>query len=130
MAMLMKILDVIGYILIVCVVILVLYLIFERLYTHPLRMSLKEASSLIESGRINRIVDVRTQLEWERGHFKGAIHLPLTNITQMNARAVLDETDSILVYCNSGTRARQAALKLKELGYPDVHYIAETYHEL
>jgi len=128
--MLMRLLDMIGYIFVAVLVLIVVYVIVERTYSHPLRMSAKDAATAIARGDINRVVDVRTQVEWDRGHFPGAIHLPLADITESTARAHLDQMDSILVYCNSGTRARQAATRLRELGYPSVYYVAETYHEL
>ena len=128
--MLMGILDMIGYIFVAVLLLIVAYVIVERTYSHPLRMSAKDASKAIARGDINRVVDVRTQVEWDRGHFPGAIHLPLADITETTARAHLDQMDTILVYCNSGTRARQAAMRLRELGYQSVYYVAETYHEL
>ena len=126
----MKLLDMLGYIFVALLVLIVVYVIVERTYSHPLRMSVKDAAKGIASGDINRVVDVRTQVEWDRGHFPGAIHIPLADITESTARAHLDQMDTILVYCNSGTRARQAAMKLRDLGYPSVYYVAETYHEL
>lgn len=126
----MKLLDMLGYIFVALLVLIVVYVIVERTYSHPLRMSAKDAAKGIASGDINRVVDVRTQVEWDRGHFPGAIHIPLADITESTARANLDQMDTILVYCNSGTRARQAAMKLRDLGYPSVYYVAETYHEL
>jgi rhodanese-related sulfurtransferase len=39
------------------------------------------AKDLIESGEISRIIDVRTNFEWSRGHYKGAKHLPTSSIT-------------------------------------------------
>lgn len=128
--MLMGIIDMIGYIFIAFLLLIVIYVIVERTYRHPLRISKQEASRAIATGDINRVVDVRTQIEWDRGHFPGAIHLPLSDITEATARSHLDQMDMILVYCNTGTRARQAATKLRSLGYPSVYYVAETYHEL
>jgi len=124
------ILDGIGYIFIGLLMLIIVYIIIERMYRHPLRMPIKDASKAIASGDINRVVDVRTQIEWDRGHFPGAIHLPLAEITETTAREHLDQMDTILVYCNSGTRARQAATRLRNMGYPSVYYVAETYHEL
>lgn len=128
--MFMRLLDIIGYIGVALLILIVVYVIVERTYRHPLRMSVKDASKAIANGDINRVVDVRTQIEWDRGHFPGAIHIPLTAITESTVRTHLDQMDTILVYCNTGTRARQAATKLRELGYPSVYYVAETYHEL
>jgi len=72
---------------------------------------------------------VRTKAEWDVGHFPSAIHIPVSDIRK-DAPKKLDRTDTIVVYCNTGTRARNAAVLLKELGYENVKYIAETYHEI
>lgn len=123
-------LDLLGYVFVIAVLVLIIYVVVERLYRHPLRISVSDASQLIASGEINRVVDVRTKMEWDRGHFRGAIHIPISELNEDTARAYLDQGDTILVYCNTGTRARQAATKLREMGYPSVYYIAETYHEI
>ena len=39
----------------------------------------------------------------------------------------INKNDGILVYCNTGQRARKAAEKLKKLGFKNVFYIASTY---
>lgn len=98
------------------------------MYPHEQRITAKEASELIEK-KGARVVDVRTQAEWETGHLPGAIHIPASKI-EIEAPKKLDRTDTIIVYCNTGTRARNAAIILKELGFKNTYYIAETYHEL
>ena len=82
---------------------------------------------MIENGA--KVVDVRTQPEWDMGHHADAIHLP-TSLINTEAGKVLNTKDHIVVYCNTGTRARAAAVTLKDMGYEHVKYVAETYHEL
>jgi rhodanese-related sulfurtransferase len=106
----------------------VAYIFIERMYPHSLRITAKEASELIQTHGA-KIVDVRTKAEWDIGHFPGAIHIPV-NVIKKEASKKLDYTDVIIVYCNTGTRARNAANTLKEMGYDNVKYIAETYHEI
>jgi rhodanese-related sulfurtransferase len=36
----------------------------------------------------------------------------------------------ILIYCNTGNRARRASELLKKMGYEHVYYIADTYKTL
>lgn len=59
------------------------------------------------------IVDVRTKEEYEESHIKGAINISHDNIKTSD----LDKTKTILVYCQSGNRSKQAYNTLKELGY-------------
>lgn len=115
------------FVVVVLVFLLVGYVFFERMFPHALRISAHEASALIQNGA--RVVDVRTKTEWDVGHFPNAIHIPVNQIKEL-APKKLDNTDTIIVYCNTGTRARGAAIQLKELGFNNVHYIAETYHEI
>jgi rhodanese-related sulfurtransferase len=121
-------LRVLGYIIVLLLVLLIIYVVYERSMSHPLRISISKATSLISAGVINKVVDVRTDAEWNNGHYPGAIHLPMSRIK--DAGMFLNRSDTVLVYCNTGTRARQSALKLSEMGFPRIYYIAETYHEL
>jgi rhodanese-related sulfurtransferase len=84
---------------------------------------------MIENGIINKVVDVRTKAEWNAGHYPTAVHIPANRIEE-GAKTLLNSGDHILIYCNTGTRARKAAEKLESMGYKNVHYIAETYLEL
>jgi rhodanese-related sulfurtransferase len=116
-------------ILIISVIILavVLYIFYERTYSHPLRLSIDKARQMIRSGEIKKVVDVRTTAEWNAGHYPSAIHIPASKLAETT---LISQSDHILLYCNTGTRARNAAEKLQGMGYKNVHYIAETYVEL
>jgi len=116
-------------ILIISVIVLgvVVYVFYERTYTHPLRLSIQKAREMIRLGKIQKIVDVRTTPEWNAGHYPSAIHIPADKLSETT---LINQSDHILLYCNTGTRARKAAEKLQAMGYKNVHYIAETYVEL
>jgi len=125
---LLNALYILGFILVAVVFVFVAYVFIERMYPHEQRITTKEAAELIQKEGA-RVVDVRTQAEWNAGHFPSAIHIPASRIGE-EAPKKLDRTDTIIVYCNTGTRARNAAIILKELGFTRTYYIAETYHEL
>ena len=116
-------------ILILSVIILaiVAYIFYERTFTHPLRLSIQKAREMIRSGEIKKVVDVRTTAEWNTGHYPSAIHIPANKLAETT---LISPSDHVLLYCNTGTRARNAAEKLQGMGYKNVHYIAETYVEL
>ena len=63
------------------------------------------------------------------GHYPGALHIPVTELKKEKMpKNSIDK--GILVYCNTGQRARRAAETLKELGYNKVYYIAGTYSSI
>ena len=91
-------------------------------------VSSKEANKLIRTGKIKKVIDVRTIAEYRAGHYKGAIHIPVNKINKKTTAELPKK--GLLVYCNTGQRARFAAEKLEELGFEDVYYIAGHYSSL
>ena len=89
----------------------------------------RKARELIESGDIQLVVDVRTRMEWNQGHFKGARHIPVTNLNPSKFSEV-PKSASILVYCNTGQRARAAADTIRGYGFTNVYYIEGGYWTL
>jgi rhodanese-related sulfurtransferase len=85
-----------------------------------------EAKKKIKSGEIKVIIDVRTLIEFNLGHYPNALHLPYNKINKKSIKEI-NKNNGILVYCNTGQRARKAAEKLKSLGFKNVFYIASTY---
>lgn len=88
-------------------------------------VSASEAKRLIEEGKIKRVIDVRTITEYRMGHYPRALHIPVDKINEKTTTELPKK--GILVYCNTGQRARFAAEKLEELGFEDVYYIAGLY---
>ena len=92
-------------------------------------VSVETAREMIRSGEISMIVDVRTIREWEMGHYKGAIHIPISRLTPAKF-IYIKPTSGILVYCNTGQRARAAAEKIRSFGFENVYYIKGGYWTL
>ena len=88
----------------------------------------KEANKLIRAGKIKKVIDVRTIAEYRAGHYKGAVHIPVNKINKKTTTELPKK--GLLVYCNTGQRARYAAEKLEALGFEDVYYIAGHYSTL
>ena len=68
------------------------------------------------------LLDVRTPEEYRSGHIPGSRNLPLQTIDRISA-VVENKDTSLYVYCQSGTRSRQAAGMLKQMGYTNVNNI-------
>lgn len=81
-------------------------------------ISAEAAKEKMDQGNVI-IVDVRTKEEYEEGHIKDAINIPLDDIDQAGDQ--LKKSDTILVYCRSGNRSAQAARKLSESNYEHIY---------
>lgn len=100
-------------------------------YTGNNLVSSKKAKKMIKENNNVKIIDVRTQGEWVLGHHKKAIHIPAGYITEKELKKNnVNKNDIIIVYCNTGQRARKASENIKELGYENVYYIAGTYKSI
>ena len=78
-----------------------------------------EAKKMMETQKAI-VVDVRTLEEYNEGHIPNAISVPLETIENEAETKLKNKDDLILVYCRSGRRSREAALKLIEKGYTNV----------
>ena len=88
-------------------------------------VSSSEAKRLIREGKIKKIIDVRTITEYRAGHYPKALHIPVNKMDEKTTKEL--HKKGLLVYCNTGQRARFAAEKLEELGFENVYYIAGPY---
>jgi phage shock protein E len=97
-------------------------------YTGSQLITSRKAKNLIKSRKVKRVIDVRTTMEWRLGHYPGALHLPVNKIGEKTTSKLPKK--GLLVYCNTGQRARYAAEKLIELGFKEVYYISGLYTDL
>ena len=67
------------------------------------------------------LLDVREDYEYQDGHIKGAVNLPLREI--LEKKDTLPKNKDIYVYCRSGHRSADAVNFLKSLGFEKIHNI-------
>jgi rhodanese-related sulfurtransferase len=96
----------------------------------PLAMYPQEAKDELQKGKFDAIVDVRTNAEWNMGHYPLAIHIPLNQVEELLPQRVPDTNSRILFYCNTSTRARMAAETAQKAGYPKVRYLVGIHTNL
>ena len=66
------------------------------------------------------LIDVRTKEEYKNGTIEFAINVPLDEISNI-INTVTSKDTPVIVFCHSGTRSKQAAQKLLDLGYLEVY---------
>ena len=71
-----------------------------------------------------RLIDVREDHEWQRGHAAGAEHMGRGVIERDIERAVPDHAAELILYCGGGYRSALAADNLRRMGYTNVYSLA------
>lgn len=72
---------------------------------------------LVKQGAM--IIDVRTKAEYQQGHIKGSVNIPLNNLSNHYAKIKKDK--AIITCCASGIRSAQAKTILRSNGYTEVY---------
>ena len=83
-------------------------------------VSMDEIVQIMNENTDYIILDVRTIAEYNEGHIPNAICIPNETIGSNTISELPDKEQLILVYCRSGNRSKQAAEKLKKLGYTNL----------
>jgi rhodanese-related sulfurtransferase len=71
-----------------------------------------------------RLIDVREDNEWERGHAEGAAHMGRGIIERDVETAFPDHASELILYCGGGYRSALAADNLQRMGYTNVFSLA------
>ena len=72
---------------------------------------------LVQNGAV--IIDVRSKGEYQGGHIKGSLNIPLDTLS--NNIAKLKKEKTVITCCASGMRSASAKSILKSKGFVEVH---------
>jgi phage shock protein E len=112
------------HILLVILVIGAGYYLYDLAVNSKHRVSAETAKQLIKNGKIAVVLDVRTNLERETlGSYPGSVHIQSADLETMMPIQYPNKDIGIVVYCNTGHRARLATDKLHTMGYKNSVYV-------
>ena len=94
----------------------------EDARTRVRELTVDEARARIAAGA--RLVDVREDHEWQKGHARGAEHLGRGVIERDVETRVPDKRAPLILYCGGGYRSALAADSLQRMGYTEVYSLA------
>ncbi|MDA3957342.1 rhodanese-like domain-containing protein [Oceanispirochaeta sp.] len=97
------------------------FILYRALY--PLisgQLSYKAFKELLDGDQPPLILDVRTSSEYKGGHIKGAINVSHEKLPKGLGKKILNKSNAIVVYCQSGSRSGAALRSLKGAGYSNV----------
>ena len=77
-----------------------------------------------------QLIDIRERNEWEKNHFKCAMHIPLSDLAKGvgvgSLKEIKESNKKIYIHCRSGNRARKAQQVLAQYGCKEIHIIPIT----
>ena len=85
------------------------------------QISQEEAKEMMSRDDGHIVVDVRREDEYAEGHIPGAVLVPNESTGSEKPEQLPDYDQTILIYCRSGNRSKQAAEKLVALGYTKIY---------
>lgn len=87
------------------------------------QVNVDKVRTLVENNEY--IIDVREKYEYEQGHIKGAVNIPLSELRKRINEIPKDK--KVYLHCRSGQRSYNAVLALQNLGFKNLYNIAGSY---
>ncbi len=85
------------------------------------KATVNEINALLDSGNECQVIDVREFSEFDSERIANAQLMPLSNFEKHVDE--IDHSKPVYLMCRSGNRAKQAAEKLSNKGFSDIHVI-------
>lgn len=84
------------------------------------KITAEEAKEMLDEGGVT-LIDVRRADEYAEKHIPGAINIPNESIDREQPEDLPDLEATLLIYCRTGVRSKQASDKLVAIGYENVY---------
>jgi rhodanese-related sulfurtransferase len=85
-------------------------------------------NQMVNQGAI--LLDVRSRQEYREGHLNNAIQIADFELRDKAEYLLKDKNATIIVYCQSGNRSRNACNLLKCMGYKNVYNLYGGLNEM
>jgi rhodanese-related sulfurtransferase len=95
------------------------FLLWPALQPRGKRASALQVTQLINRGKTT-VLDVRSAEEFAKGHLRDAKNIPLADLSARIGELDKSKARSVVVVCQTGTRADKAARQLAAAGFGDV----------
>lgn len=106
----------------------IVYYLYDLATNSKYRISSETAKQLLKDNKFDVVLDVRTELERNTlGSYPNSVHIQSADLEKEMPSRYPDTSIRILVYCNTGHRARLATDKLHALGYTNSVYISSGH---
>jgi len=85
-------------------------------------ISYKKIQEIMQKDANAILLDVRSKQEFKEGHLEGSTNIPLYEI-ENQIEKLPNKNCTMIIYCASGHRSKQAKEKLEKLGYKNIYHL-------
>jgi len=108
-----------------------IYSIYSYTFVSPYLVSSNIAKILLNSHKVDLVLDVRTNVERQTlGYYPNSVHIQSSELKEKMPQSYPNKEALIIVYCNTGQRARKATDILHSMGYKNTIYIASGHKSI
>lgn len=83
----------------------------------------ESAKTILKNDKNAILVDVRSPQEYKEGHLDGSINFPLYDLERNSEKISENKQNTIILYCQSGSRSNKALEILKTQGCTSLYQI-------
>jgi len=87
-------------------------------------VSAVEAAEILKDNPAVKVLDVRTGMEYRRGHIQGAVNLNYYSFKFKSNLDKLDKDTTWLVHCHSGVRSGKTLTLMKNAGFNNIVHLS------
>jgi len=98
--------------------------ILRKVYRFKDSIYQNEIMTIVNNNKNVILLDVRSKQEYDEGHLKGAINIPVYEL-EYRVEELKDKESIIIAYCSAGIRSRKAIGILKKLGYKNLYNVED-----
>jgi len=84
-----------------------------------------EIMNIVKNNKNVVLLDVRSKQEYDEGHLRGAINIPLYELEYRAENELGDKNCIIISYCSAGIRSKKAIEILKKMGYRNLYNVED-----
>jgi len=107
---------------------MLLFTEYTRFFSGLKALSPFAATQLLNGGEAV-FLDVRDEKEYKAGHVMNARHVPLSTMDKYLHELEKHKDKAVVVYCDTGSRAQRAGVRLRKNGFTQLHTIAGGLNE-
>lgn len=83
----------------------------------------ESAKTILKNDKDAILIDVRSPQEYKEGHLDGSINFPLYDLERNSEELLKNKQNTIILYCQSGSRSNKALQFLKSQGCSSLYQI-------
>lgn len=83
----------------------------------------ESAQTILKNDKNAILIDVRSPQEYKEGHLEGSINFPLYDLERNSEKMIKNKENTIILYCQSGSRSKKALEILKKQGCSSLYQI-------